>query len=786
MKKIAILMLLLLTVTAVATVPESESIRQYFVCNGSTDEFIFTQPCNSSDDIEVYTHIIATGVESDPLVEDTDYTVEATGGDYLNGGVVTTTVTYASTYKLVIVREIKKSQETTAGAMTPITAAEALDKLTRVTQDLKDRNDRSWRLQESDSTGFDMEIPGLALRAETYPYFGNDGTLTYVVGVTPDDVPVSSFMETVVDDATAAAAMATLQGIPVINVMNPTYAAVADGDGSGNGTDNTAAFQAALTAAENGTLVIPAGTYNFYSGLTSLSKITIRGVDEVTLDFSGTDFAGSEIALTIAPSSGMTEEKTVIENIIFLGPETNAYTTGTPSTTTIGLFFDDVLGLKLNNVEVRGFKTGVFVTDTWPLTTIDCKFHRNYIGLELADDCTLGSHYTSRFLNNYYPLYLYGNVTNQSFISCDFEGAGNNAIVMDPDGESILGIQFINPYFEDIAGSAIVARLTLTEGATTGNVYCILISGGVWSSITDYAINNAAAGCHSWTILNCSGIDDIALDIANTLQRSFLLGGNTALTDGIYYWDDSRDLLRVLTTGVLPSSNLADGDATPSVLGNRYFRVVNDDTDITDFDDGKSGQEIILVAWGSNESTVIDDLTKINLAGRNDWIGEPLTRDSLTLIYDGTDWNETGRSTRRGGVHTATIELSSAEIKDLNSTPIILVNTPFDDEVIEFVSALLIHDAGTAYVEADAPDDLVIEYVTGQDITAAIDATGFLTVTDDEVRLIQRDLTAFPETTDLYDERADKIQIKNTGADYTTGTGTMTIKVTYRIHKMGL
>jgi hypothetical protein len=133
--------------------------------------------------------------------------------------------------------------------------------------------------------------------------------------------------------------------------------------------------------------------------------------------------------------------------------------------------------------------------------------------------------------------------------------------------------------------------------------------------------------------------------------------------------------------------------------------------------------------------------------------------------------------------HTATVELSSANLLAL-TTPITLVAAQGADTLIEFVSALLIHDAGTAYAEPSAPDDMVIQYnTTGSDVSASIDATGFLTTTTDEIRLVPSNLAL---TFDLLTEKNKALEIINTGSNYTTGTGTMTVKVTYRVHTLGL
>jgi len=273
MKRLIMVLFLLFAIPAFGTVSEDETVRQYFSCNGSVTAFTFTFACNSADDVLVYTHIIATGVES-LLTVDTDYTIEATSSDYLNGGVVTTTDTYASTYRIVIVRSIKKSQETISGATTVVTVEASLDKLTRQVQDLEDRLNRTVRLQETDSASFDMELPGLALRAETYPYFGDDGTLTYVSGVTPDDVEVSSFMETVLDDTTSGAAKQTLG----LTYYVDAYGAIPD-----DGLDDSEYIQAAIDAAEatgGGKVNLSAGVYTLIADVLTIEAHEVELVGE--------------------------------------------------------------------------------------------------------------------------------------------------------------------------------------------------------------------------------------------------------------------------------------------------------------------------------------------------------------------------------------------------------------------------------------------------------------------------------------------------------------------------
>jgi hypothetical protein len=135
-----------------------------------------------------------------------------------------------------------------------------------------------------------------------------------------------------------------------------------------------------------------------------------------------------------------------------------------------------------------------------------------------------------------------------------------------------------------------------------------------------------------------------------------------------------------------------------------------------------------------------------------------------------------------GKIYESEVSLTAGEIKLLATTSKTLVAAPGADRVIEFISAVIKVTAGTAYAEPSAPDDMVIEYSGGQDVTASIDATNFLDQTDDEIRVIPFSVTAMAITTDLEALKNTALQLTNTGGNYTTGTGTMVVRTTYRIH----
>lgn len=81
-------------------------------------------------------------------------------------------------------------------------------------------------------------------------------------------------------------------------------------------------------------------------------------------------------------------------------------------------------------------------------------------------------------------------------------------------------------------------------------------------------------------------------------------------------------------------------DTTPDVSGSRMFKVSNEWTaghNITMFDGGAAGQAIVVI--GNDSDCVVTDGGNLLLTG--DWTGSP--GKTLSLLFDGTNWYETGR-----------------------------------------------------------------------------------------------------------------------------------------------
>lgn len=136
-----------------------------------------------------------------------------------------------------------------------------------------------------------------------------------------------------------------------------------------------------------------------------------------------------------------------------------------------------------------------------------------------------------------------------------------------------------------------------------------------------------------------------------------------------------------------------------------------------------------------------------------------------------------------GKIYERQVTVTSAEILALNTTAKELVPAPGADRTLEFISAIIKHNAGTAYVEPDTPDDCYVRYSGGQQCSADIASLNFLTVTDDEIRIIPFNVTAMAITTDLEALKNTALQLYNPDSNLTTGTGTLDIRITYRIHK---
>ena len=249
----------------------STSNRKTYVGDAVTTSFA-TSPVVFFDtsDLVVYVVVTATGVAT-TLVENTDYTV--TGGDGSTGTVDLSggSSPYgapAATEEVVIVREVPATQESDLvnndGSDAEV-IEDALDKLTMLAQQNAANVERNLRQPESDPDDI-AALPTFVDRASKYLAFDADGDPVATAG-TSSDLVATPFIETLLDDATAADARTTL-GL-VISTDVQAY------DADTAKTDVVQTFSAAqrggvtaLTSASNSIAVNLATTNNFSHTLT--------------------------------------------------------------------------------------------------------------------------------------------------------------------------------------------------------------------------------------------------------------------------------------------------------------------------------------------------------------------------------------------------------------------------------------------------------------------------------------------------------------------------------------
>lgn len=187
--------------------------RLSFSGDGSTTAFSFPYYFIAKSDVKAVL-VSSAGVESN-LTLDSDFTIAGTlsNGVYPSGGTVTLTTAPASGETLLIYRDPALTQglNLVENDALPVEEVEkAIDKTVMLSQRLDERVDRCLRIEESDSASVVLTLPRASSRASKFLAFDADGRPIASSGGISGSVTVSSFGESLVDDANAAAARTTL------------------------------------------------------------------------------------------------------------------------------------------------------------------------------------------------------------------------------------------------------------------------------------------------------------------------------------------------------------------------------------------------------------------------------------------------------------------------------------------------------------------------------------------------------------------------------------------------
>lgn len=178
--------------------------------NGSTAKFAVPFEFFEEDELQVKERVTASGAETTKMLN-SDYTVE--GGNGATGTVMAVTAPPA-TVSWTIQRKTKQTQQVDYTDNDPFPAStheKALDRVTMIAQDSEAATGRSLKFPVTDSESLSAEIPNSVLRASKFLAFDSSGIPIASAGPTGDSsIPVSSFIETLLDDTDAAVARKTL------------------------------------------------------------------------------------------------------------------------------------------------------------------------------------------------------------------------------------------------------------------------------------------------------------------------------------------------------------------------------------------------------------------------------------------------------------------------------------------------------------------------------------------------------------------------------------------------
>lgn len=609
-KKLLITLLLLMRFVgcepAFGTVTATTTKRQYFVCNGSTTTFTFTMPVNSSDDIKVEKVLLSTG-DPTTLVEDTDYTIAATDSDYLLGGVVTISPALATTYSVVIIRGIVLTQETSSGAVNAVSVEAALDKLTRALQDARnDIDGRAIRIPNSDPTTAWAELTDYVSRAGYWLGFDSSTGAPFAGTPAATGISVSAFMATVNDDASALLAMATLQGIPVINVTNAAYGV------TGDGSDEITQIQAAADAAElvGGILYFPtppteyvisdrilidtANVKVFGSGMNCNIRQTTWGkpVFEVRADDIWIDGFFLE----------STETKTTITSATYdsLAGGTRAYTAG--------IYTAAGDRYRFTNLKISGFVAGIYARGETDNSTLNEGGFIENIWVDTTDQGIAYRQQKGLIINNIWVSDIAVSQTNDASHAFYSQGVTivlnqdciiNNITTWDNTGGHAFQVKFserctfnnLNAYAHDglLVITNEVTDCTFTNltglGMTdTGGVNAIIHISGVTTRrnrISGVNIDNSTAGNVALAILDTSGTNDdniiedvLFTDSSNTNTACALLRGTRSIIRNFRI--NCTSTARKGITISDGSDCMVDGIASVNAAGSYFITVASD------------------------------------------------------------------------------------------------------------------------------------------------------------------------------------------------------------------
>ena len=290
---------------------------------------------------------------------------------------------------------------------------------------------------------------------------------------------------------------------------------------------------------------------------------------------------------------------------------------------------------------------------------------------------------------------------------------------------------------------------------------------GALTGIAD--ITGTAGEAMTVTIASNGAADDLTLSVTGANDSSVILSsaGTGADAIGVHATAGGIDIDSAST-----SAAAIDIDATGTVAGNA-ITVNTTDAGIAITAGGAANGDITLTS-GDAFSVAATGTAAIT---SSDW-GISVTGAATKIASVGFD--------NSAVIYNTTVACNNACIKALKASPLELVAAPGADKFIELKSAVLIMNYGTN-VLTESSDDLVIEYETGGDITAAIDSTNFLDQANDILKIVEPSAAVVITAANAVNKN---IRLFNSGDGELAGNAgndtTLSIRVSYTVHTAGL
>ncbi len=188
--------------------------RIQYTGDGTQSAFAYPFPVFNDADLKIYVDGVLQTLS-------TDYAVTGSGNS--SGGIVTFTTPPATALTVTLVRELSVARTTDfqeSGEFRAKVINDELDRLIAMIQETGSRLTRTLRLAETDGDAT-LALPDKTARANTYLGFNASGDIIAAPG-TDNAVPVSAFGATLIDDADAVSAHATLGLVIGTDVLAPT------------------------------------------------------------------------------------------------------------------------------------------------------------------------------------------------------------------------------------------------------------------------------------------------------------------------------------------------------------------------------------------------------------------------------------------------------------------------------------------------------------------------------------------------------------------------------------